>query len=180
MTCIIGLIEENTMWMGADSAGISGYSLTIRKDPKVFRVNNMLIGFTSSFRMGQLLGLSFKPPKHDPKTIDTYEYMVTDFIDGIRKCFKDKGYLKISDNNESGGIFLIAYNKQLFRIDSDFQVGENVENFDSCGCGSDLAIGAMYATVGMKPKARILKALQIAEKASAGVRKPFIIRKIKR
>ena len=178
MTCVVGLIEKDRIWMGADSAGVAGYDLTIRKDPKIFKVQNMLIGFTTSFRMGQLLGLSFKPPKHNPK-IDTYKYMVTDFIDEVRRCLISGGYIEIKDHKETGGIFLVAYHGRLFKIDSDFQVGEEVKNFATCGCGEDFATGALYATVGMKPKTRILNALQIAEMGSAGVRGPFLIKNMR-
>jgi hypothetical protein len=27
MTCIVGLVENNNVWLGGDSAGVSGYSL---------------------------------------------------------------------------------------------------------------------------------------------------------
>ena len=37
MTCIVGLLDANgDIYMGGDSAGVGGLSLTIRKDPKVF------------------------------------------------------------------------------------------------------------------------------------------------
>lgn len=36
MTCIVGLKHENSVWIGGDSAGVAGLSVTIRKDPKVF------------------------------------------------------------------------------------------------------------------------------------------------
>ncbi len=31
MTCIVGLVEGNTVWMGGDSAGLGGYDLTKEK-----------------------------------------------------------------------------------------------------------------------------------------------------
>ena len=55
MTCIVGLIDGRRVWMGGDSAGVSGLDITVRADAKVFRNGDFLIGFTSSFRMGQLL-----------------------------------------------------------------------------------------------------------------------------
>src|SRR3546814_10742010 len=77
MTCIVGLVDDGKVYLGGDSAGVAGWSLTVRKDPKVFRVGDCIIGFTSSFRMGPLLAHSFQPPKwHDD--YDVYEYMVRD------------------------------------------------------------------------------------------------------
>lgn len=40
MTCIAGIVgEDGSIWMGGDSAGISGLSLQTRQDPKVFPRN---------------------------------------------------------------------------------------------------------------------------------------------
>ena len=37
MTCIVGLVEKGNVYIGGDSAGVGGYSLTVRADRKVFR-----------------------------------------------------------------------------------------------------------------------------------------------
>ena len=38
MTCIAGFVENGTVWMGADSAGVGGDDgLTVRADRKLFR-----------------------------------------------------------------------------------------------------------------------------------------------
>ena len=59
MTIIVGLVTKAGVLMGADSAGVCGYELTIRKDKKIYQVDDFLFGYTTSFRMGQLLGYSF-------------------------------------------------------------------------------------------------------------------------
>lgn len=51
MTVIVGLVEEDRVHIGGDSAGISGCKLTVRKDPKVFRNGPYALGFCGSFRM---------------------------------------------------------------------------------------------------------------------------------
>jgi hypothetical protein len=56
MTCIVGIVENGKVYMGGDAAGVNGYSVRVRKDPKLFKVGEFLFGYTSSFRMGQLLG----------------------------------------------------------------------------------------------------------------------------
>lgn len=60
MTCIIGLIKNKKVYIGGDSAGVDGLNITIRKDSKVFKINKFIIGYTSSFRMGQLLRFKLK------------------------------------------------------------------------------------------------------------------------
>lgn len=87
MTCIVGYLNGGKVFMGGDSAGTAGYSQTIRADEKVFVKNKMIFGFTSSFRMGQLLRYSFEIPKH-PKEKSDYEYLVTDFISAVKNVIK--------------------------------------------------------------------------------------------
>jgi hypothetical protein len=175
MTCIVGLLDTNgDIYAGGDSAGVGGLSLTIRKDPKVFINGDFIIGFTSSFRMGQLLHYSWKPPKQNKKDIKTFIY--TDVINSIRKCFKDGGYLQKDREAEQGGRFLIGYKGHLFEVDSDFQIGYFHDNFHAVGCGSDIALGSLYSTkLDAHPIIRIETALKAAEHFSAGVRGPFTI-----
>jgi len=89
MTCIVGFVDaKKNVYLGGDSAGVSGLDVTIRKDPKVFKKDEMVIGYTSSFRMGQLLCFKLKIPKQ-PSKMDDYEYLCTLFVDAVRKCLKD-------------------------------------------------------------------------------------------
>ena len=55
MTCIAGLVHDGAVYLAGDSAGCSGWDLTVRADPKVFVSGSYVMGFTTSFRMGQLL-----------------------------------------------------------------------------------------------------------------------------
>jgi hypothetical protein len=45
-------------------------------------------------------------------------------------------------------------------------------------CGEDIALGAMYACPSLSPEERIRTALEAAEQFSAGVRRPFIVKKL--
>jgi len=179
VTCIAGIVGRNNVWMGGDSAGVAGYSLSIRKDVKVFKINNrFLIGYTSSFRMGQLLRFNFDPPEQKKKT-DDYEYLCTDFIEAVRERLKKGGYTKIKENQEVGGTFLVGYNGRLYEISNDFQVGERIDDFNSIGCGSAYALSSLYMTKDEKePKKRILQALEAAGYFSAGVSRPFVVEKL--
>ena len=178
MTCIVGLVENGKVYMGADSAGVGGYSLTIRRDPKVFRVGPYLIGYTSSFRMGQLLRFGLSVPDQDPRH-DDERHMMTVFINAVRKCLKDGGYAKVESGEESGGTFLVGYRGVIYEIGDDFQVGISDCQYDAVGCGAQLAMGALHATTGKKPRARIRAALQAAEDFNAGVRGPFRVQVLK-
>lgn len=174
MTSIVGCVEKGTVFIGADSAGVGGLNLTIRKDRKVFRNGDFIIGGTSSFRMLQLLHHKFVPPTYDP-AIDVEKFMVTTFVDAVRQCFKDGGYATKSSEQEWGGDFLVGFRGRLWNIGSDYQVGEPLSDYDAVGCGLDIARGVLYATPDMQSEKRLELALKASEAHSAGVRGPFYI-----
>lgn len=178
MTAIVGLARRGKVYIGGDSAGVGGLSLTVRADAKVFRKGRYLFGFTTSFRMGQLIRYSLAAPK--PKG-DLEAFMTTKFVDSLRKCLKDGGWARTEDEREEGGTFLVGVQGQLFTIHADYQVARSVDGFAAVGCGDDIALGALYATKGrgMKPQARVKVALSAAERFSAGVRGPFVCQKLK-
>jgi len=179
MTCIAGIVEERCVYIGADSAGVSDSDLRLRADEKVFRNGNFLMGFTTSFRMGQLLRYKFKSPKHR-KGKDIFEYMVSDFIDGVRECLIEGGFAKKEDNVEAGGDFLVGYQGRLFHIESDFQIAESTDGFEAVGCGGSYAKAVLWelAKKNLSADEKIKRALEAAEYFSAGVRRPFKIIKL--
>jgi ATP-dependent protease HslVU (ClpYQ) peptidase subunit len=174
MTCIVGLKHKGKVYLGGDSAGVAELDVTVRNDKKVFRNGDFIMGFTSSFRMGQVLAYKLTPPdmKQDQ---DMMEYMVCDFIDAVRDCLKAAGFTKITENQEEGGTFLVGFRDRLFMIDCDFQVGESISGIESVGCGGPFALGSLYSTKGKEPKKRVLEALEAAQHYSGGVRAPFTV-----
>lgn len=181
MTCIVALRHEGVIYMGCDSAGVGGYSRQNRMDPKIYRVGEMLIGFTTSFRMGQLLGYSLTPPRHRAD-VPVENYMATAFINAVRDCLKTGGWAEKDKEVERGGTFLVAYKGRIFEVESDYQVGERAEPFSAVGCGVDLALGSLYTSMrdaSMQPRPRVALALEAAAAFSAGVYPPFKIEELK-
>jgi hypothetical protein len=84
---------------------------------------------------------------------------VTDFVDAVRKCMKDGGIGRTDSSVETGGTFLVGYAGRLFKIESDYQVGEPILPYDACGCGEDFAKGAMFNSEHLSPELRIKNAL---------------------
>lgn len=175
MTLIVGVIEKEKVFIGADSAGVAGLNITVRKDPKVFKKGDFVIGCTTSWRMIQIIQYSFNPPKKYEDT-DIFEYMCTSFINELRTVFKNGGFAEIDKGVETGGTFLIGWKNRLFYIESDFQVGECEKPYEACGCGMYYALGALDAMdLTRSAEERIKEALQIGVYRSGGVRPPFII-----
>jgi hypothetical protein len=177
MTCIVGMVDKKDVVIGGDSAGVAGYSMAVRKDPKVFLKDGFLFGFTSSFRMGQLLQYTFKAPKQKAGVSDD-TYLRTTWIDALRKCLTDGGCSQKVNNQESGGTFLLGYRSRLYIVDGDFQIGESHCGYDACGCGADIAKGAMCVS-GKPAEERVRQSLFAAEFHSAGVRGPFNVLRLR-
>lgn len=62
-----------------------------------------------------------------------------------------------------------------YEICNQKSIAESLDGFDACGCGSQVALGALCVTEDMKPEQRIISVLQAAERYNTGVRSPFNI-----
>lgn len=173
MTCIAGVVHEGKVHLGGDSAGVgSDWSLTIRRDEKLFTRDPYVLGFAGSFRMGQLVRYSFDPPV--PHRADLPRFMATEFITALRTCLTDGGWTANADDDDG---LLVGVAGRLFSIPiPDLQVGESRDGYDAIGSGADLARGALYSTRGavLGPEYRLRVALEAAEHGCAGVRQPFV------
>jgi len=175
MTCIVALVDSGRVWIGGDSAGSSGWDLTLRRDPKVFARDGMLFGFTTSFRMGQLLQYKLEVPDR-PAKMPAMTFMCGPFIDAVRTTFQQGGWAKIESNREEAGQFIVAFDRHLFTVWGDYQVATSRDPFMAAGCGAPYTLGSLLTSpVGAHPRYRVRKALEVAAHCSAGVAGPFTI-----
>lgn len=178
MTCIVGIEDKGVVYIGGDSAGVAGLNITVRSDEKVFINGPLVMGFTTSFRMGQILRYALRVPDHDPR-LDDMEWLVVDLIDAVRSCFSSKGYLTKKGEVESGGVFLLGYKGKLYQVESDFQVGRSIAGYDAVGCGSQYANGTLHYLMknkpDMPPEEKVKHALDAASYHSAGVIEPYVV-----
>ena len=163
MTCIVAYRHEKTIYIGGDRLGSSGHYITSRKKAKIFikeyrrlidptgddevrfsKKEEMGFGYTSSFRMGDIIEHVFKVPDLE-KEMDEMKYMVSVFVPALMKCYDKNNWLKKSDDKVSGGTFIVAFNKRMFVVQDDFQICEEESDYIAVGCGLDLAKGAFYA-----------------------------------
>lgn len=195
MTCIIAAKDpiSKEICLAGDSAGISNYDISLRKDSKIFMNGGLFFGFTDSFRMGQLLKYELQVPDSKPSLKDfeeqygesaidvlekkTHRWMCGPFIRSVRECFDKHGFMKVYDSREFGGQFIVICNNSIFTIWSNFQVGYEYRPVSAIGCGAKYAIGAYMASSG-DIKNRIENAVKISSECSCGVSKPFTIFKI--
>jgi ATP-dependent protease HslVU (ClpYQ) peptidase subunit len=174
MTCIVGIAQAGRVVIGGDSAGVDcGWRLTVRADAKVWTTGEWAFGFTSSFRMGQILRYRLDPPpREDGQPLEAY--LATAWVDHVRHILTDGGWLQTREGRADGGTFLVGHAGRLFVVEDDFQVGEAVDGFAAVGSGAQVALGALWATRAWRDRQkRVLIALEAAERHNAGVRGPF-------
>lgn len=176
MTAIVGLVSDGRVLIGGDSAGVAGYNLTVRRDHKVWTAGPYVYGFTTSFRMGQLIRYSFAPPP-PPVGEDLERFLATTWINALRETLRQGGWSRVTEQQEQGGQFLVGTRGRLFTVDGDFQIGEPADGYDAIGCGGEIALGALHATrdVDLFAEDRVLAALRAAAHHSAGVAGPFVL-----
>jgi hypothetical protein len=174
MTCIVGIEHDDGVLIGGDSAGLAGWSKTIRADEKVFTVGPYAMGFTTSFRMGQLLRYSLDVPAPDA---DVDRFMATTFVDAVRRTLKDGGWATTTEGQETGGVFLVGVAGRLYRVSSDYQFGRAADGYQAVGCGGDIALGSLHTTsqYDIAPDTRATLALEAAAALSGGVAGPFVL-----
>ena len=171
MTCIVGVRDNSGVWIGADSCGSDGTTRAIISSPKVFRVGELLIGCTTSYRYIDLLQYSMVvAPLHDG---DIDRYLRTAVIPAMRQTLKDGGAMGNTDQREDGGTCLIGIKDRLYKIGDDFGVMQHDDI--AVGSGYLVALGSLHTSRGHHPHARVSRALQAAQYVTAFVAGPFVI-----
>lgn len=176
MTCIVGIEHEGGVTIGADSASSNGYSIDVNANRKLFRTGEFLVGFTSSWRMGQLLQYAMHPPSLD--TWDVDRFMATTFVDRVRDTLKAGGFATLEKSAESGGTFLVGVAGRLYSVYDDYQVAHTTRGYAATGSGQAFAMGCLYQTRAYPAhtvEQRCRAALSAAAELNPHVRPPFHI-----
>jgi hypothetical protein len=172
MTCIVAIAEHGRVWMGADRSMTldSGESMP-RDIPKLFRLGDYLLGVAGSIRVEQVVRYAFTPP---PPTQDdetgTYDaFMAVHFVDALRAALDGKLSEVADDRNDF--VMLVGVGGALFMVLSDFAVSRL--DVAACGCGDQIANGALFAAETLPPRERLAVALRAAARFHARVSGPF-------
>ena len=177
MTCIIGLVDNGKVYMGADRAQSSHNWTQPTIVPKVFKNGQYLIATCGSIRMHNLLQFGFTPPIYHENEDELKSFMVNKFIKSVIELFKANswGGDKHRPDVAEGGSFMVGVAGHLFEISSDFQIRENMDLYATNGSGAEYALGSLFSTYSHDPESRVRLALQSAAKFSPTVSEPFDI-----
>ena len=173
MTCILALKRDGKIVLAGDRAASVGQSVSVRKHPKIFKVDEFYIGFSGSFRMGQLLQFKLKVKRQTVKQSD-FEYMATTFMDAVKTLFADNNF----GEKDDGGFFLVVYRDEIYKVERDFHVGCCDRDYVSIGTGTDFAhatVKTLLDVGSQSVESIVLRAMETAAFFDQGVKAPFDI-----
>jgi ATP-dependent protease HslVU (ClpYQ) peptidase subunit len=171
MTCIVGIAQQGKIFMGADSAASTGDSARIRKESKIIRGRNMLVGVSGAGVLTDIIEYNLgKPLCH--KNIEARKYLCAEFVPLLRQTL---AVFEIADDGASfDGEILVGLQGRMFTIQGDYQVGELYQEYTAIGSGQDYAMGSLHSTASCKcPLKRLTKALRASAEFCNTVRAPF-------
>lgn len=178
MTCIVGIVKGNNVWLGGDRAATDlGLNRTLIKEPKVFEKGSIGFGVCGLPKIQDALKHTIEIPLFsggDPKA-----YLVGEVVPAIRDGLKK---LECTEEHHGQhyfyGAMLIGFMGRLFQLEGNFQLVESAKCFDAVGSGAEPALGSLRSSRG-RPRARLLKALSVSAENNAGVAPPFDVIEIK-
>lgn len=182
MTCIVGIVDGETVWLGGDShaAAVCEVFKLDDRERKVFRRGEMLFGVTGASRAVQVFKHLVEIPEHS-EDVEAFAYLVTVLAPAIKRAIHEHDGLKINDPSD-GWEMLLCYRSGLYSICHDLSVTV-LPKYGAAGCGAMLALGSLHATghVGphsLDPDARLRWALEAAAEHDTHVAPPFLIESV--
>lgn len=160
MTCIIAHTDGVSSFLAGDKLGSNGFTKTVQTEPKVFEKEFiklhddgltrtkevMALGYTTSFRMGQLLNYNLNLPEQDASQTFS-QYLVLKVIPIIRQMFKEEWGARDASQDVGGGQFIILHNHTIYEVQEDFSVLQPKTRITAVGSGTYHAIAAMQAYI---------------------------------
>ncbi len=176
MTGIVAVSDTEQVLIGGDSAAITPdykeiYSLP--ETTKVFPADAFAVGFTSSFRIGQILRYGVDWPQPPADDGDLERFIVDELVGAVRRALKAGGCGRTREGMEIGGQFVIGVRSEIFVITEDFAVAR--VPFAAIGDGRLVAYGALHALAeyDLPIERRVKAALEAAHAYTPSVRPPF-------
>lgn len=176
MTCIAAVVKDGHVWMAGDMLGSNGFTKKVYPDSKVFVNGDFIIGYTSSFRMGQILQYNWtQPPRMED--LSDREYLQVDVVESFRSCLNDLGFGEMREGEHQGGNFLIGYKGVIYEMQNNFSILKN-DSFCSIGSGqyhAESALSVLTEDEDFEPFYVLGKAIKTASEFVTSVSEEFTI-----
>jgi ATP-dependent protease HslVU (ClpYQ) peptidase subunit len=171
VTTIIGVEYENRCVVLGDSRVVGDSKIYSHPDMvKVVTNGNFIIGAAGDVRALQVILHTWKPPAAVAKDKENiFQFMISKVVPSLKQQLNDYGLLDTKSSDKEFELYvLIAFNGNIFEIDSDFAVSRSDSGYYGIGTGGDYALGALYA--GATPE----QAASIAALNDSKTAEPFI------
>jgi ATP-dependent protease HslVU (ClpYQ) peptidase subunit len=172
MTTIIGVEYANRCVILGDSRVVGDSKIYFHPDMvKVVTNGNFIIGAAGDVRALQVILHTWKPPVAVAKDKDNlFQFMISKVVPSLKQQLTEYGLLDTKSADKEFELYvLIAFNGNIFEIDSDFAVSRSESGYYGIGTGGDYALGALYA--GATPE----QAASIAALNDSKTAEPFIV-----
>lgn len=178
MTCIVGLVSGDSVFLGGDRAATDGgLNRTIIKEPKVFARGDIGFGVCGLPKVMDVVQHAIEFPPFSGG--DDKGYLVSIVVPTLREGLKK---YECTETSKSGqqfhGAMLIGFRGRLYQLEGNFQLVESSKGFDAVGSGQEPALGSLRHTKG-KARDRLIEALTVSADNNAGVAAPFDVIEIK-
>lgn len=183
MTAIIGVEDRGIAYVGADSSSVVGdQAVLVMRSPKVFRNGEYVIGFSYTFRFGNILQYLWSPPTPPERIEQSPElferFMVRELGPSIRAAVDEGHSLIEKEGGYEVGLAIIGVRGRIWHYERDQGILCYADGVATTGSGYNL-LTASYRTIQIvKPKMptqdKVLTALHVtADSMAGGVRGPF-------
>jgi ATP-dependent protease HslVU (ClpYQ) peptidase subunit len=155
MTCIVGITNGYSIYIGGERAASDGIGMISMATPKVHERNGWVYGYAGSIGIGQLLDLTPLPILAEDD--DVFFVLRTTVVEELKDIIS-----KYSEEQaERDTAWLIGTRGRLFEVNhTDWSVVEVYES--TIGSGGPYAFGSIYTSIDKTIEERISLALQAA------------------
>lgn len=180
MTCILGLVDSDKVWLGGDSRGTSGTDIRDSENEKVWRANlhgeKILFGAAGQRSVNQFIRHCVPLPSRafDERKETFVEYFIREWVRTLRDALVKQNIGKIKDGVvDTGGHVLIGRKKKLYIVDSHLSFTELATPIIGIGSGGNFGQGVLWAfrhlKSEMKPETKIRTAIRASTEYCNGV-----------
>lgn len=185
MSCVIGLVTEDSVLMAADSSVCDGNIIVANGFPKISEMYTpsgaMAIGMVGAPLPSQVIH-SFLIPPQNIILKNPDKYIIEYVVPQIRRLLIEHNAYDKEERDRTSGLIGLAGN--LYYIDGHMSVLKSTSGYEAIGSGREVALGSLYTTGilvdKLDPDERILAALQAADNLTAFVDGPYQMVEVKK
>ena len=138
MTCIVGISDNGSVYIGGDRGASDGSSIVSLASPKIYIRDEWIFGYAGSMGIGQIMQIINIPMLKEDD--DPFLVLRMDIVDAFKSMMDTQG-ISITEDNDTD--ILIGCRGRLFEFSpADWSVAEVSET--AIGSGGNFAMDILY------------------------------------